>query len=1857
MSELAPLTRLIAAGAEAGGLQTDDVLAIALPLLREVAALHERGLVADLADVRAYRVDESEHGAQVLALARPDGVAMTSTPEAVARLQAPAASVLRVVGETRLTHDEGEGLQVDDLLVAETADAATLARPVYLTGYAAWERVLGHHDPVSDILCLGQVLAALACGLDLCELDDLRTLARHRENLFALHERLHPVLAGVIGEMTQLDRHRRARDLPSLIVRLETWREQPRDLSLEQSLARTTEAGDGSAVRRRAVHTHLRDRLFDLSRRNRLLHFRTTQSSVNLTVSSVPLVVDLKNIRLDQLCVWGGRFAGEVLSGARVVLASWLRFEDQPWLAGSLDRVIQEARRDRAEYGLSQLSLVVAFLRWHNLKEDRDERVSSPLLLLPVDLVRRKGVRDQYTLQADETVAEVNPVLRQQLRQVYGIELPERVDLLDDGVARFHAQVQALIAATEPGVQLKRVDTPEIELIHQRARQRLEQFRRKRRAAPVRQVAATSLDYSYAEDDFRPLGLRLFEERVRPARLPIGLVAGAAPEPRRQQMVATGTAGDASEHRGYALRDAATTGNPFEWHFDLSSVTLGNFNYRKMSLVRDYNALIDEDRANPAVERIFSPHPRELDPAPPAPLALADRWAVVPADATQTASVALARDGVSYIIQGPPGTGKSQTITNLIADALGRGKRVLFVCEKRAAIDVVFHRLRQQGLDELCCMIHDSQADKKAFVLNLKQTYEHWLAGEDGLAELQRQRQAVVDGLAQHLQALERFDAAMRDMPESLGMPVRALFDHLVMLAAHGPQADALGARQREALPSPAAWQAHAGLAQRLRQTLLEIGGKEVFAQHPFARLADAIVHDDRPVARLSDECDRAEALVDRCEPLADAFAAGAAPRWREVVLRVDQARRLQALARQGLLGLLDARSALVAEFDAAVAQIAARRKALDEAAMHTTHWKDRFAPADAAAALALARAKEHAFSRWFSGAWWRLSGELKRRYDFARHPVRPQASAVLAALVKAQEAQAALEDATARFESRFGAGDPVQRADALAALRGQGVQDAGVAAFHRDLLQGGAQAAAVVDRLVERGPDVDALAAALDTLVRDPGALALAELGETVRDLREHGDVLPDLLPLLGELSVADAAVADALRTLPLPPDAIAYAVAREGLERLYRVERWLPRFDGAVLAGHVRSLAAAERKLLALNARVVRAGVHHRFLRNVQRSTLAASQLDADGKAFKKSYAAGRRELEHEFGKTMRYKAIRELASGDPGHVVRDMKPVWLMSPLSVSDTLPLAGELFDLVVFDEASQIPVEEAVPALYRAPQTIIVGDEMQLPPTSFFASARQADDDTVLVDDDGERVALVLDADSLLNQGARNLPATLLAWHYRSRHESLIGFSNAAFYAGQLFTIPDRAVPGGERRPIVADAGTGGATDFVANADALLERPISFHAVERSPYVDRRNVGEARVIAGLVRELLQRETGLSLGIVAFSEAQQTAIEEALEALGEEDPAFAARLEAESVREQDDQFCGLFVKNLENVQGDERDVILLSVCYGPNPHGKMAMNFGPINQRGGEKRLNVIFSRAKRHMAVVSSIRHGAITNDYNEGAAALKSFLRYAEHVSLGDGVLAQRVLEGLNPLARQALGGAGEVEAVAAQLAAALRARGHVVDERIGQSRFRCDLGVRGSDGSAHYALGVLVDTAEHYANRDVVERYVSRPRILGAFGWRTLQVLARDWHHDRAGVIEAFERALREPDPDPEPADEPEHVAPPAASAAAEAVADAEDAVPATPVAPTEAIATEAAPPPSTPSPEPAWRRLEFVEGASSKFWQVRLEGTDVVVAFGRIGTSGQVQRKQYDDAARAQAELDKLVAEKLRKGYREA
>ncbi len=1802
-----PFLHFLEQGNARGGFEVDDALAAVLPLMREVMSIHDMGKVAPLRGISSLVVHED----RALGLRSAEGVDPSSNAIKVYELQVPASHGVEVIGELRRESDEEHFISKTANLDVAGPDEE-IARPVFLTGYANWEHAIGHHDALTDIHSLGMLLASLACGLDFTERDELERFANARRNLFAIAPRLHPVVAALIVEMTDLHRGKRSQDLPSLIRRLENYRDQPVDADVLAlpGLATATKGG-----RRRIIQTHLRDRLFEVSRRNRLLHFRSSQATLNLTTSSVPLVLDYRNIRPEQLLYWHGSLAAEIVSGRALPLQKWLRYEEAPYLPGQLDKLISDARRSRAEYGFSQLRLVIAFLRWNNLKEAPQERIHSPLLLLPVELVKRKGVKDHYTLQSQGAEAEVNPALRHHLKQLYDLDLPAMIDLRETTLAAFHESLRGLIQATEPGITLALADKPKIQLVHERARQRLDQYRRRmaRQGRKVRR--ACSLDYSYDRADFRPLGLRMFQKLVQPSPLPLRELAGAPPRPRTPFM-----AGAVTERNLFTLVEEAE-GNPYSWEFDLCALTLANFNYRKMTLVRDYANLIEHDTPSLAFDRIFSIEPKAVDETPPPVLPPSDQHLIIAADATQVGAIAKARQGDSLIIQGPPGTGKSQTITNLIADYVARGKRVLFVCEKRAAIDVVFHRLRQQGLDELCCLIHDSQADKKEFILNLKQTYEQWLAGGGDGREGDAKRGAALRAMEGELAALEKYVDQMQSQPAGAGMTVSGLLHRLIELrGAHdGAACPDLSAEEEERLPHYEVWLEHGDAVIRLGEVLRDLGAAPVFACHPLRWLGESIINRESPLEGLAARLDEAERGLD---DLDDALQQTGLPveHWdtlAEIGQLLGFSQRLLPLAERGMLDLLDGASERSAAFAKLWADHEAKRQDLDAKRAKTGHWIDKLPPDDTATALSLAPKVQGLFG-FLNPGWWRLRKVLRARYDFTKHAVAPAWEQVLADLSAEHAASAALAEVRARCLRDFASDEPDALGADLKALADPAAPPAVVAL--RTRLLSSDRGVDLVKTLAALAPGFHRLEAGLGELLQCAGEPGLATLAGAIRELREELDALPELLPALRDLSATPEALRRSTRELAFTAEQLEAACARKTLEQLYREDRMLQRFDCHVLQQKLDRLANAHRQWLAQNAGWIRAGVRRRFVEHVQVANQSATVLSPDQKLFKKAYTAGRRELEHEFGKTMRYKSIRDLAAGDSGGVVRDLKPIWLMSPLSVSDTLPLDTGLFDVVIFDEASQIPVEDAVPAAYRAQQIIVVGDEMQLPPTSFFSSGG-GEDDELTVEEDGEAVSVLMDADSFLTQCARNLPSTLLAWHYRSRYESLISFSNAAFYGGELYTIPDRQISITDSTDLVVET-----PDDAGNlVPDILARPVSYIRCENAPYEDRRNSTEAAVVARLVRGLLISDTKLSIGVAAFSEAQQGEIESALDALAAEDPDFAARLEAEYVREEDDQFCGLFVKNLENVQGDERDIILMSVCYAPDAAGRMRMNFGPINQRGGEKRLNVIFSRARHHMALVSSIRHHHITNDYNDGARALKSFLQYAESLSRGEPAMARQVLDGLNPLKRKSLARTSTGNLLASQIAGALNRRGWVAETDAGQSRFRCDVAVR-VPGSDRHQLAVLI---EGNGASGVLERFHTRPGILRAFGWQVAVVMAKDWWHEPAAVLERIERLLRREVGEVEeeiveeeivPAAEPVGLAPPSA-----------------------------ADPPSGPA-----RRFEFTGGNSRKFWAVSQEGASLHIRFGRIGTTGQVQVKTFADEARARREMTKLIAEKTRKGY---
>ncbi|HEX3624097.1 MAG TPA: AAA domain-containing protein [Verrucomicrobiae bacterium] len=1845
-----PFLKFLEAGIARGGFETDDVLAALLPLMKQAHAAHGSGLVAPLNGIQDLNLTAQGYFTFPPTKAGPP----EKNTAKVEELQSPMSHAMDIVSESRRTADVDEGsLKVSDLGVHR--DGGTIDKPMFLPGYRSWEQTVGQHDELTDIFSLGMLLASVACGLDFTDEDELETFTFNRTNLFGVNRRLNPVVASVIVQMTELNRHKRAPDLAQMISRLEHYRDQATELNVNR-IDGFKESG--LAGKRRLIQAHLRDRLFEISRRNRLIYFHSTLQTLNLTVASVPLMLDYRNIRLEQLFVWHSELAAAITEGSPMALGKYLRFEDAPYIPGVLDKIISEARRDRAEFGFSQLRLVLCFLRWNNLKEAKDERIHSPLLLLPVELTKKKGVRDNYVLTPASSEAEVNPALRHYLKELYGLDLPEFLDLKETSLDQFYESLKTLINASEPGVVLNKTDRPQIELIHEKARQRVDQYRRRMKISARRERATAKPDYSYDRDNFQPLGLQLFLKKIRPTPMPMRGAAGAESQPRPLFIVdpaaapepAPGAASEGSrpvletERRKFALR-AGSNQNPYSWDFDLCSLTLGNFNYRKMTLVRDYTRLIETDMASGAFDGVFSLSPKPAEEAPP-PLELNDLHLVIPCDATQASAISRARSGASYIIQGPPGTGKSQTITNLIADYVARGKRVLFVCEKRAAIDVVFHRLRQQGLDELCCLIHDSQTDKKAFIQNLKQTYDKFLNPEDPDPDVDKNCASTLKAMELELAALRRFSDVMQQKHFHTGITVRSLLRRLVELWGRAPE---LPIEVEDVLPEYPLWLQHGEVVNRMRAALADLGEELCFAKHPLRWLGKNVLEADRPIETLSKLLDEAEDLLDAVE---NGMELSGLPRelWDTldaIKAILDFAVRAQPLAGHNLFGILNDQAATAA-FDQLCSGLDAKAHALAQAQQKTTGWREPLSPDDTQNALAQAQAFEKSIFRFLQPAFWRLKKTLESRYDFTQHAVAPAWSKILKDLAAQHTAQAAFDALYEQCRHQWQTDDAQAfrtwvtelRADRLIthpAIKAL-LQRAKDPAETRTLIE---NLAGIHERFLQ-------LDTTLQSLLAEHEQFNFQELVEILAKLREQAGVLAELSPILTEFVELPDAFSHALRRANLPLSDFEAAMGHKSINQVYREDRAINRFEGRILSRKMDQLEKHYRDWLGLNGRRIRAAVRQKFLEHVNVSSLPASQLEQDQKGFKKSYAAGRRELEHEFAKTMRYKSIRDLAANNTGQVIRDLKPIWLMSPLSVSDALPLDPDFFDVVIFDEASQVPLEEAIPAIYRSHQAIVVGDEMQLPPTTFFTSGR-GEDESIVVEDQGERIEVDMDSDSFLTQSAQNLPSTMLAWHYRSRYESLISFSNAAFYSGNLYTIPDRRRAMDNQTEILVTAAEQG----TANVDALLARSISFHFMEHGIYEDRTNPVEAAYIAQLVRGLLKREDHLSVGIVAFSEAQQTEIESALSLLGDEDSDFAARLETEYAREENGVFCGLFVKNLENVQGDERDIIIMSVCYGHDPGGRMLMNFGPINQRGGEKRLNVIFSRAKHHMALVSSIHYQEITNDYNDGANSLKNFLQYAEAVSKGDAAAARRVLENLNPLSRKALAPLNEGDAVVEALAKALRSRGHSVDLNVGQSRFRCDLAVRSSPDN-FYLLGILVDTDSHYANPNLLDRYLMQPAILRAFGWRFALILTKDWYHNPDDVLNRIEKLLQGAPVEevPPEAEEPiEPIAPPAQLSPAAAK-----------VLPTPKSAKkEDNIPSATPAPAPvsaaiSTRHFEFVGGASRKFWEISMSGNSFTVRFGRIGTAGQSQAKTFADEAKARREAEALIAEKIKKGYTE-
>ena len=437
-----------------------------------------------------------------------------------------------------------------------------------------------------------------------------------------------------------------------------------------------------------------------------------------------------------------------------------------------------------------------------------------------------------------------------------------------------------------------------------------------------------------------------------------------------------------------------------------------------------------------------------------------------------------------------------------------------------------------------------------------------------------------------------------------------------------------------------------------------------------------------------------------------------------------------------------------------------------------------------------------------------------------------------------------------------------------------------------------------------------------------------------------------------------------------------------------------------------------------------------------------------------------------------------------------------IWLLTPEVVSEIIPLEPSIFDLVIFDEASQMYVEKGLPSIHRAKKVIIAGDHKQLRPSN-LGSGRMEFDDEELGED--EETSAALEEESLLDLARFKYQDVMLNFHYRSRYEELIAFSNYAFYKGRLYVAP--------------------------NVEHSKKAPIEFHLMKDAIWSDRSNIVEAKYIVALLKDIFRdRKHEETIGIITFNSNQKDLIMDLIDEQCVVDTVFAAQVRAESMREQDGEDIGLFIKNIESVQGDERDIIIFSIGYAKNENGRLIRNFGWLNQKGGENRLNVAISRAKRKVHIVASFLPDElqVEDTKNDGPRILKKYLQYAKCISDGDKNGAKQILHsfGDEPSQKENITFDSEFEIqVYNALNERLSDKGYVVDTQVGIGGYSIDLAIKRGD---KYLLGIECDGRMYHSSKSARERDYHRQKYLESRGWRIHRIWSTNWWKNPNGEVD---------------------------------------------------------------------------------------------------------------------------------------
>ena len=1051
----------------------------------------------------------------------------------------------------------------------------------------------------------------------------------------------------------------------------------------------------------------------------------------------------------------------------------------------------------------------------------------------------------------------------------------------------------------------------------------------------------------------------------------------------------------------------------------------------------------------------------------------------ISADSSQLEAIWEAAEGKNFILHGPPGTGKSQTITNLIANALYKGKRVLFVAEKMAALSVVQRRLEAIGLAPFCLELHSNKVKKGTVLSQLRTTTEIVRTNSpENFSQESERIFALRSEMNKYINSLHKVYPFGISLYEAIVKYQQ--IDNQPLFTIPGYILSGLDKGRllqwHEALDALISTSKACGHPHNHPLT-------GIFIENYSSTLKDdAANHINETISILADiknQLDLLSNLFSEFEPSKSKSNAETVvqligklleiPELTSALLAAPQLENISSEytevcthgkkrdnLKQELLKRfsdrllsLDAKKLLLEWNQAAnkwfIPRFLRQRAIRKQLFAHAIEPLDKSRVPIVLNQIIDYQSEDNYIQKYeeslslFFGKYgrkgqedWQIIEQIVRDVDFINSLILNHTKDIQKATNIKRTLSSQLTDGIATFKNMY-ASDLTKLVDLFSKLNIQEEILFNTLKVDNHILYNGS------DNWLERG---------------------LYQLNLWYNNLDKLKDWFQWLLvhKRMQDLQIgfiADQYKNENINTEKLS-DIFKKSLHRSIIDYILSEEPSLDLFNGQIFNDTIEKY----KRLVADFEDLTRKEIFARLAANLPSFTREATHNSEVG------------ILQRNIRNNARGTSIRKLFDLIPTLLPR-MCPCMLMSPISVAQYIDIDADKFDLVVFDEASQMPTYEAIGAIARGKNVVIVGDPKQMPPTNFF-TVNTVDEDNIEMED----LESILD-DCL----ALSMPEKHLLWHYRSKHESLIAFSNSEYYENKLLTFPS--------------------PDNIESKVRFV--PIEGHYDKGK---SRQNKSEAQAIVNeIARRLKDKELRKrSIGVVTFSIVQQGLIEDMLSDL------FIFDHELERLAYECEE--PLFVKNLENVQGDERDIILFSIGYGPDKNGKVSMNFGPLNRLGGERRLNVAVSRARYEMIIFSTLRSDQI--DLNRtsaiGVAGLKRFMEYAERgTQITSKVQSSSNEESINHI-----------------IAKELTNRGYLVHTNIGSSGYKIDIGIVDQNNPAKYKLGIICDGENYRQAKMVRDREIVQNSVLKMLGWKIYKVWTLDWFENPDTVIESIQKAL---------------------------------------------------------------------------------------------------------------------------------